>query len=65
MKKHTIFLLGLVNAGGESETELVNKIRQIKARDHCDSFRLKNNETYIVMGMDSKKMEEDSPGDEQ
>ncbi|XP_070387806.1 complement C3-like isoform X2 [Dermacentor albipictus] len=60
------FLISQVlKPGGESETELVDKIRQIKARDHCDSFRLKNNETYIVMGMDSKKMEEDSKGEEQ
>lgn len=60
-----LLITKVLKPGGEPQSNLIDRIRQIRARDHCESFDLMKDEEYIIMGMDSKKKEEDSVGDEE
>uniref|UniRef100_A0A224YT51 Gov platelet alloantigens n=1 Tax=Rhipicephalus zambeziensis TaxID=60191 RepID=A0A224YT51_9ACAR len=54
----------VLKPGIESNYELKDKQRVIKARDHCESFSIKDGARYIIMGMDPKYKEEDDFGEE-
>ncbi|KAK8785711.1 hypothetical protein V5799_007924 [Amblyomma americanum] len=53
------------NAGTESEEDLLNKRRVVKARENCETFELMEGSQYIIMGMDAEYKETDRFGDEQ
>ncbi|KAH6940100.1 hypothetical protein HPB50_024757 [Hyalomma asiaticum] len=55
----------VLKPGSESGEELTGTLRVIKARDHCESFNIKDDGKYIVMGMDAKYKEKDFHGLEQ
>ncbi|KAH7967278.1 hypothetical protein HPB49_023810 [Dermacentor silvarum] len=59
------FITKVLKPGIESEEDLANNTRVIKARDHCESFHIKEGSEYIIMGMDAKYKVEDAFGDEQ
>lgn len=59
------FITKVLKPGIESEEDLANNTRMIKARDHCESFHIKEGSKYIIMGMDAKYKVEDAFGDEQ
>ncbi|XP_049269893.1 uncharacterized protein LOC125757781 [Rhipicephalus sanguineus] len=54
----------VLKPGIESDEELTDKEREIKARDHCESFSIKDGGKYIIMGMDPKYKEKDDFGQE-
>ncbi|XP_077515454.1 venom factor-like isoform X1 [Amblyomma americanum] len=51
--------------GIESQQDLLNKTRVVKARENCESFKLTEGSRYIIMGKDAKYKEKDRFGDEQ
>ncbi|KAK8756775.1 hypothetical protein V5799_000522 [Amblyomma americanum] len=52
--------------GIESQQDLLNKTRVVKARENCESFKLTEGSRYIIMGKDAKYKEKDPHfGDEQ
>ncbi|XP_050044540.1 venom factor-like [Dermacentor andersoni] len=59
------FITKVLKPGIETEEDLANYTRVIKARDHCESFQIKEGSEYIIMGMDAKYKVEDLFGDEQ
>ncbi|KAL1430063.1 hypothetical protein MTO96_015543 [Rhipicephalus appendiculatus] len=54
----------VLKPGIESNDELKDEQRVVKARDHCESFSIKDGAKYIIMGMDPKYKEKDDFGEE-
>uniref|UniRef100_A0A023G7C0 Putative a-macroglobulin receptor n=1 Tax=Amblyomma triste TaxID=251400 RepID=A0A023G7C0_AMBTT len=59
------FISNVLKPGIESEEDLLNNTRIIKARENCESFEMKRGSQYIIMSMDAKYKEKDRFGDEQ
>lgn len=55
----------VLKPGRESENDLLNARRLIKARDRCTSFNLTLDQDYVVMGLDSEYLEKVDYGPEQ
>lgn len=54
----------VLKPGIESSDTLKGTQRVVKARDHCESFSIKDGTRYIIMGMDPKYKEKDDFGHE-
>ncbi|KAL3201488.1 hypothetical protein MRX96_012533 [Rhipicephalus microplus] len=54
----------VLKPGTESSDTLNGMQRVVRARDHCDSFSIKDDTRYIIMGKDPKYKEEDDFGRE-
>ncbi|XP_075536440.1 venom factor-like [Dermacentor variabilis] len=59
------FITKVLKPGTETEEDLANNARVIKARDHCESLQVKEGRKYIIMGTDAKYKVKDAFGDEQ